>query len=73
MNKTLRSMTAAALTVAGLLTVVSLPAAAAVKPHKYKAHICYELTATALKSARVTTKGCPKGYSPTKPNLQGTG
>jgi phosphate transport system substrate-binding protein len=66
-------MTAAALTVAGLLTVVSLPAAAAVKPHKYKAHICYELTATALKSARVTTKGCPKGYSPTKPNLQGTG
>ena len=72
MNKTLRSMTAAALTAAGLLAVASLPAAAAAKP-KVKPHTCYELTSTALKSTRVTTKACPKGYSPTKPSLEGTG
>jgi phosphate transport system substrate-binding protein len=65
-------MTAAALTVAGLLAVVSLPAGAAAKP-KVKPHTCYELTATALKSTRVTTKACPKGYTSTKPSLQGTG
>ena len=73
MNKTLRSITAAALAVGGLLAVVSLPAGAAAKPHKYKPHTCYELTATALKSTRVTTKACPRGYTPTKPSLQGTG
>jgi phosphate transport system substrate-binding protein len=72
MNKTLRSMTAAALTVAGLLTVVSLPAGAAAKPPKVKSHTCYELTSTALKSKRATTKACPKGYTTTKPSLQGT-
>jgi phosphate transport system substrate-binding protein len=70
MNKTLRSMAAAALTVAGLLTVVSLPAGAAAKA---KAHICYELTATGLSSKRVTTPGCPKGFTLSKPSLQGTG
>jgi len=64
-------MTAAVLTVAGLLAVASLPAAAAAKP-KVKAHICYELTSTALKTARVTTRACPKGYTSTKPSLQGT-
>lgn len=72
MNKTLRSMTAAALTVAGLLAVASLPAAAAAKP-KVKPHTCYELTSTGLKTQRVTTKACPKGYGSTKPSLQGTG
>jgi phosphate transport system substrate-binding protein len=61
-------MAAAALTVAGLLTVVSLPAGAA----KVKAHVCYELTASGLRSKRVTTPACPKGYSAKKPSLQGT-
>ena len=37
MNKTLRSMAAAALTVAGLLTVVSLPAGAAAKAKRTSA------------------------------------
>jgi phosphate transport system substrate-binding protein len=65
-------MAAAALTVAGLLTVVSLPAGAAAKA-KAKAHTCYELTASGISSKRVTTAACPKGFTTTKPSLQGTG
>jgi phosphate transport system substrate-binding protein len=72
MNKTLRSFSAAALAVAGLLTVVALPASAAAKTKSIR---CYELTSTALKSKIVkgVHPACPSGYSIKKPSLQGSG
>jgi len=72
MNKTLRSLAAASLTVAGLLTVVTLPAGATAKPKTIK---CYELTSTGIKTKTVKAVKafCPKGYSTTKPSLQGSG
>ena len=74
MNKTLRSLAAAALTVAGLLAVVTLPAGAASKP-KTRTITCYELTSTALKSKKVKAvrPACPKGFSIHKPSLMGSG
>ncbi len=74
MNKTLRSLAAASLAVAGLLTVVTLPAGAASKA-KSKTITCYELTAKALKTKHVKAvhPRCPKGYSTRKPSLMGTG
>jgi phosphate transport system substrate-binding protein len=79
MNKTLRSLAAAALAVAGLLAVISLPAGAA----SMKSTTCYGLSA---KTDQVVTKHvaprkagkreiagrCPSGYSTHKPDLQGT-
>jgi phosphate transport system substrate-binding protein len=53
---------------AGLLTVATLPASGAAKAKKIT---CYELTTTALRT-KTFTKVCPKGWSRTKPSLQGT-
>jgi phosphate transport system substrate-binding protein len=69
MKKSLRSFAAISLAASGLLTVAILPASATAKAKKIT---CYELTTTALKSKTVTTKACPKGWSRTKPSLQGT-
>ncbi len=69
MKKSIRSLAAISLAAAGLLTVATLPASAA---HKVKKITCYELTTTALKTKHVTTKACPKGWTKTKPSLQGT-
>jgi phosphate transport system substrate-binding protein len=69
MKKTLRSLAAISLAATGLITVATLPASAA---HQVKKITCYELTTTALKTEHVTTKACPKGWTRTKPSLQGT-
>jgi phosphate transport system substrate-binding protein len=53
---------------AGLLTVATLPASGAAKAKKIT---CYELTTTALRT-KTFTRVCPKGWSRTKPSLQGT-
>lgn len=72
MKKTLRSLAAASLTVAGLLTAVTLPAGAAAKA---KTITCYKLTPTALQTKKF--KGahptCPSGFSKQKPSLMGSG
>jgi phosphate transport system substrate-binding protein len=67
-------MAAAALTVTGLLTVVTLPASATTKA-KTKSITCYELTTSALrtKHVRAVHPTCPKGFSLRKPSLMGTG
>jgi phosphate transport system substrate-binding protein len=69
MKKTIRSLAAISLAAAGLLTVATLPASGAAKAKKIT---CYELTTTSIKSKKVVTKACPKGWSRTKPSLQGT-
>jgi len=68
MKKTLRSLAAMSIAAAGLLTVATLPASGAAKAKKIT---CYELTNTALRK-KTFTKVCPKGWSRTKPSLQGT-
>jgi phosphate transport system substrate-binding protein len=68
MKKTLRSLTAVSIAAAGLLTVATLPASGAAKAKKIT---CYELTNTALRT-KAFTKACPKGWSRSKPSLQGT-
>jgi len=69
MMKSLRLMSAIAIAATGLITVVALPASAAAKA---KTITCYELTTKQLKTSKFKTKACPKGWSKTKPNLQGT-
>jgi len=69
MMKSLRLMSAIAIAATGLITVVTLPAGAATKA---KTVTCYQLTTTKLKAAKFKTKACPKGWSKTKPSLQGT-
>jgi phosphate transport system substrate-binding protein len=68
MKKTLRALSAISLAATGLLTVATLPASGAAKAKKIT---CYELTTTALRT-KTFTKACPKGWSRTKPSLQGT-
>lgn len=68
MKKTLRALSAISLAATGLLTVATLPASGAAKAKKIT---CYELTNTALRT-KTFTKTCPKGWSRTKPSLQGT-
>ena len=68
MKKTLRALSAISLAATGLLTVATLPASGAAKAKKIT---CYELTNTALRT-KTFTKVCPKGWSRTKPSLQGT-
>jgi phosphate transport system substrate-binding protein len=68
MKKTLRALAAISLAATGLLTVATLPASGAAKAKKIT---CYELTNTALRT-KTFTKVCPKGWSRTKPSLQGT-
>ena len=80
MNKTLRSLAAAALAVAGLLAVISLPAGAAAK---LKPTTCYGLSPTTDKvvvkhvaprkaGKREIAGRCASGYSTHRPDLQGT-
>jgi len=80
MNKTLRSLAATALSAAGLLAVVSLPAGAA---SKAKSVTCYELSpktdqlitrhvAARKVHNRVIPGRCARGYSAKKPDIQGT-
>jgi len=81
MNKTLRSLAAAALAVAGLLAVITLPAGAASK--SMRPTTCYGLSATTDKvvtkhvaprksGSREIAGRCPSGYSIRKPDIQGT-
>jgi phosphate transport system substrate-binding protein len=70
MNKTLRSLAAASLALAGLLTVLSVPAGATAKA---KTTTCYKLTSTAIVSKKVKGTACPTGYTKSKPSLQGSG
>ncbi len=70
MKKTLRSLVAVSLAIAGLLTVASVTAGAAPKA---KFTTCYKLTSTGIASKKVKGVRCPSGYSKTKPSLQGSG
>jgi phosphate transport system substrate-binding protein len=71
MKKLFRSFAAVALTIAGLLAVVSAPANAAT--HK-KSVVCYRLKSNKVQSKRYDTKGgvCPKGWSKHKPKPKPT-
>ncbi|HEY7930738.1 MAG TPA: substrate-binding domain-containing protein [Acidimicrobiales bacterium] len=69
MKSSLRTLAAMAIAVSGVATIVALPAGATAM---HKKITCYELTATALKTKKVATKACPKGFSRVKPSLQGT-
>jgi phosphate transport system substrate-binding protein len=80
MTKTLRSLAAAALAVAGLLAVVTLPAGASAK---LKPTTCYGLSPTTDKvvvkhvaprhvGKREIAGRCAAGFSKSKPDLQGT-
>ena len=70
MKKLLSSSLASVIAIAGLSVAVAVPANAATK----KSITCYKLTSTALVTKRVTGTRpvCPRNFSRTKPNLQGT-